>query len=170
MKTSAPRTDSPKRARISPFGKSTSSHGPTSIPRCPAMSEASSGCERPEYKRSLCFETSSTWDLPFSTVRAERRPHDRTWSYYRPGRQPRPRAYSRVLAYCHLFSRSRPHLCPRSNNAVHQMRARAYLRACGHLRVPLKDRPGEKCHVFCQLDRRVQVSVLWVDHRYTHAH
>ena len=71
---------------------------------------------------------------------------------------------SRVLAYRHLLRRSRPHLCPRSDNAVDQMRARADLGACGDPRVPLQDCPGEKGDILRQLDGRVQVGVLRVEH------
>ena len=48
--------------------------------------------------------------------------------------------------------------------------ARPYLGAGGHPRVPLQDRPGEKGDVFCQLDGRVQVGVLWVEHGDARAH
>ena len=64
MKTSAPRTDSSKRGRISPLAKSTRLGLDSSTPRWAAISSARARWDRPDSSCSLRFGTSSISDQP----------------------------------------------------------------------------------------------------------
>src|SRR5262245_61311685 len=151
MKTSMPRTDSPKRQWISPLEKSSMLASPSSTPRQPAISSARGRLARPDTRCSFFLVISSIDPLPrLPAAAASTGPSSVERPCSGPGTHPRPRLehrvgpYDGVVADLGVGGHGLAHDAPLADPGVAEPRRRADLTAGAHRGGAPQDGAGEQ--------------------------